>query len=169
MSWVYKVLFRKEAKMAKAIVGVSRGFAIGSFVPFLNKFPILQKLREENPRMKTDWDFFLTMAISSYSVPQIIQKGSITQKGYNLLYTLIIGEFKKEEKNAQEAFYHLRDHAKTWTDAKNPHIAFGTWVVWNLLGEGRTGEEDLKLILALSELIKKSPQQLLSTLEGFGN
>ncbi len=119
---------------AKRLVPAASIAAISSFMPLLDRYPLLR-----NANVK-DWDFFATAAATCVGIVRLIH--TVHPDRFKSLYAAILPELHRWSPQGEDAVLDCQKFIKLGADANRSDGAdkqflttdsLGMWVLWNLI------------------------------------
>jgi len=151
----------KLIENGKRLPSAARIEAVGSYTQFLDKYPIIAKIKPEH------WDFILTIAGIFVAVSQLNHENipeqdkdaildTVTNAGIEIYPNSI--EACEDCRNFVDRTYGGLVKEKEYKD--NPKFLFsdsvGSWVAWNLFGHASSNEDERSLIRILGGFLVHS-------------
>ena len=151
----------KNIENAKKLPSAAKILAVNSYVQFLDKFPIIEKIKPEH------WDFILTIAGIFVAVSQLNHENIHEQDKNEILDAVTnagIEIYPDSIKACEDCRNFVgRTHdglAKEKEYRNNPKFLFsdslGSWIVWNLFDNATSNEEERHLIRILGSFFVHS-------------
>jgi hypothetical protein len=143
-------------RQAEILVEAARINAIGSFVPLLDEFPLLQEANPEH------WDFILTIAgvfIAATRLRNLHLDHAREDKLSDIISEYL---YKSNSSQGASGFDDCKSFFERTYDAleKSGHEprftasdAIGSWIIWNVLSRAPETEEEQRLMRAVGMLI----------------
>jgi len=143
---------------ADRLVGAANVFAVGSFVPTLDHFPILSKV---NPR---HWDFILSVA-GVFIVATILNGLQLDNDQGDTLMDIVEKKLSEWDTDGTRAFDDCKSLFEKEYDrlAVSPEYqkdrqfisvdALGIWIVWNLFNRQPQNNEEISLVRVTGSLV----------------
>jgi hypothetical protein len=135
-------------RQARSLVDAAKVQATGSYLPLLDRFPVLGDVRREH------WDFFVTVAGVFIAVTRL-NKLDLPEQREDHLLEIVTQEFNAWDRDAIRAF----DDCKQLFDREYDRLnaighdsqflasdALGSWIVWNALGKQPITMEEITLV-----------------------
>ena len=151
----------KLIENGKRLPSAARIEAVGSYMQFLDKYPIIASIKPDH------WDFILTIAGIFVAVSQLNHENIPEQDKDAILDTVTNAgiEIYPDSREACEDCRNFFDRtydglAKEKEYKDNPKFLFsdslGSWVVWNLFGHASSNEDERNLIRILGGFLAHS-------------
>ncbi len=141
-------------RQAHSLVDAAKVQAAGSYLPLLDRFPVLQTCPPER------WDFFVTVA-GVFIAATRLNNLSLPESRENRLMDKVASDLNKWSSDGIRAF----EDCKTLFDREYDCLvavghdsqfvaadAIGAWIVWNSLGRQPTTAEEISLVRAAGGL-----------------